>query len=144
MTSTVIADQASETIRAALSAYEDTRKQFQSDAGALFILQNLHAPLDRLQDRLELALDNEGVRRRLDKIVIGDQDQGRKLLAALDSDVRLVSTYLQNLGRSGQGHLEKGDIDVYANALIRYSEVLKLVLKKETQYVLLILCADYD
>jgi hypothetical protein len=144
MNSAVDIEQASETIHAALSAYKDTCKRFQSNGDALATLQSFHAPLDRLQDRLELILDNDGVRGRLDKIVIGDQAHGRKLLAALESDVQLVSTYLKNLGRPGQGHLKEHDVNVYTNALFRYSEVLKLVLKKDTQYVLFILCVGYD
>jgi hypothetical protein len=143
MSSSVSIEQVSETIKAALSAYKDACKRFHSDAGALSTLQRLHAPLDRLQDRLELALDSEGTRERLENIVISDQAQERKLLAALGYDVKLVSTYLQNLGRPGQSYLEKDDIDVCINALFRYSEVFKLVLKKNTQCVLCILCADY-
>lgn len=135
-------EQVSETIQAAVNIYEDTCKQFHSDGAALSILRSLHTPLDRLQDRLESVLDNEEVRQRLDGIVIGDQAHGRKFLAALDSDVQFVSTYLQDLGRPGQSHVEKDDVGLYTNALFRYSEVLKLVLKKNTKYVLFVVCAN--
>jgi hypothetical protein len=136
MTAVGTVEQISKTIHAALRIYKDTCKLFQSDGAALSILRSFHSPLDRLEDRLGLALDNEEVCQRLDEIAIGDQDQACKLLAALESDVQSVSTYLRDLGRSGQSRLEKDDVDVYTNALFRYSEVLKLALKKNTQYVL--------
>jgi hypothetical protein len=131
----VVVEQPSETIYAALSAYEDACQRFQFDAGALFILRSLHVPLDRLQDRLESALDDEEVCRRIDDIIVGSHAHGRKLLEALESDVQSVSIYLQNLGQPGQGRLEKDDVDVYIHALFRYSEVLTLARKKNTQYV---------
>jgi hypothetical protein len=144
MSSTETVEQVSEMIHTALNIYEDTCERFQSDGAALSTLRSLHAPLERLAVRLESVTDNDEARRRLDEIVIGDQARGRKFLAALSSDVQFVSTYLRDLGRPGQSCLEKDDVVVYSNALVRYSEVLKLVLKKSTQYVPFAFIAGYD
>jgi hypothetical protein len=144
MTSVGTVEQVSKTIHTALRIYEDTCKRFQSDGAALIILQNFRSPLDHLEDRLGFVLDNEEACQRLDEISVGDQAHARKLLEALESDVQFVSTYLRDVGRPGQSRLDKDDVDVYTDALVRYSKVLKLVLKKNTKYVIFVFFADSD
>jgi hypothetical protein len=107
--------------------YETTSEKLASDANALLLLP-LSLPLDRVRERLESIVDDEDVRERLENITVARSDK-RPFLSGLDVDMQTICTYLQNAG-SSSGSLKRAEVDVYAQALTRYGEVLKAIRNK--------------
>jgi hypothetical protein len=115
------------TAETTFNEYQNASQRFASDANALLLLP-LSLPLDRVRERLESIVDDEEVRERLENITVARSDK-RYFLSRLDVDMQAILTYLQNASPSS-GPLKKTEVDVYAQALTRYGEVLKAVRNK--------------
>jgi hypothetical protein len=104
-----------------------------SEVGPL--LCGLETPLTRLCDLLELAVDDADISNRITTITVGGvSEASRAFLETLDVDLRTLRTSLSNIGSANPTALCKTDVDVYVQALNRYSEVLKLVQKRNMMY----------
>jgi hypothetical protein len=120
------------TAEATFNEYQSASQRFASDANALLLLPALGLAVDRVRDRLESIVDDNEVLERLQNVAVGDSVQ-RPFLSGLNMDMQAIYTYLRNAGPSGTP-LKKAEVDVYAQALNRYGEVLKIVQKKNAKY----------
>jgi hypothetical protein len=123
-------EDALKTAETTCNEYENASQKLASDANALLLLP-LSLPLDRVRERLESIVDDEEIRERLENITIARPDN-RSLMSGLDVDMQAICTYLQNAG-SNSCPLKKAEVDVYAQALTRYGEVLKTVRNKNVK-----------
>jgi hypothetical protein len=114
--------------------YQHASQKFASDANALMLLPVLSLQLVHVQSLLESIVDDEEVLERLESIIVGEPTKRHSFLSGLNVDLQAICTYLQNVNPSG-GSLKKADLDIYSQALKRYGEVLKIVRKRNAQYV---------
>jgi hypothetical protein len=92
------------------------------------LLPALSLAVDRVRDRLESIVDDDEVLERLENIAVGGSAK-RPFLTGLGVDMEVICKYLQNADPSGSP-LKKAEVDAYAQALNRYGEILKIVLRK--------------
>jgi tRNA isopentenyl-2-thiomethyl-A-37 hydroxylase MiaE len=102
----------------------------------------INSALTLVCDRLESVIDDEEVTERLESIVIGGDDKSCRFLVGLSSDLRSISAYLRNIGRTLGRDLTKDEVNMYAEALSHYSRVLKTVEKRNAKCVKVILLSD--
>jgi hypothetical protein len=123
-----------ETTRKTLGQYEAASQTSGLDAHALKRLLTLSTPLQSVQGLLETITDDddEAVLHRLDDIVVGDLALQVTLLKSLDTDMRTIYLSLQSAVQSGTP-LTKADVDVYAESLKRYGQILKTARKRNME-----------
>jgi hypothetical protein len=121
------------TAETTLDEYQSALQRFASNTNALMLLPALSLAVDRVRDRLESIVDDDEVLERLENIAV-EGSAKRLFLRGLDVDMQAICAYLRNAGPSGTP-LKKAEVDVYAQALTRYGEVLKIVQKKNVKYV---------
>jgi hypothetical protein len=114
----------------AFQEYQHATQRFAIDAEVLLILPTLSLAISSVKRHLESALDDEEVSERVKGIFL---DQTR-FLAALNGDLSFLCSYLQGIG-TGQ-RPSRHEVDTYAQALDHYSDVLKVVQKRDLKYVI--------
>lgn len=118
------------TAEIAFKEYQNVTQRLTNDAEVLSALPILSWAINSVKDRLESAIDDEDFSERLEDIFVNQ----KLFLPALNGDLSTICTYLQGVGTPGKS--SKDEVDTYAQALNRYSDVLKVVQNRKMRYVI--------
>jgi hypothetical protein len=117
------------TAEMAFKGYQDATQRLASDVELMSILPTLSVAINTVKVHLEFAMDDEDVPERLKDIVVNES----LFLPALNVDLRTICTYLQDFGTNRTP--SKHEVDACAQALNHYSDVLKVVQKRNMRHV---------
>jgi hypothetical protein len=115
----------------AFQEYQNTTQHFATDAQVLFLLTPLILAISTVKLRLASAVNNEDVSECLEGIIV-NQDL---FLSALNGDLSMICTYLQDVVRTGRKP-SKHEVDTCAQAIDRYSDVLEAVQNRNVRYAI--------